>query len=165
MTTSDSIRVAHSTTPVTLISELISWLANLEQWAVAMTLTFDQPNHSNRSLTDRAIIDVTCAFIQRVNQEIFGHGARRKNLRVGSAFCIERNSLGDHPHVHLTLTIPPSWQFSEFEILLQKLTKRFTVIGRQVDIQPYVNSGWIGYCVKHGAEGLVIDQIQEAYPR
>ena len=151
--------------PPTLKDEWVSWLSKLENWQVVATLTFETTARQRLPLSDSAICGITTAYIARVNQECFRHGARRKGFRVGSAFSIERRDTGEHPHVHMSLTIPPTWTVSNFERTLRSTSRNFRLIGQQIDIQPYQNSGWIGYCVKHGTDGLVVEHIQQANPR
>ena len=141
------------------------WLHGLADWGVVMTLTFKKYPYSDLPRSTIAIKKTMRFLITRLNKHAFGHRAQRQKYRIASAFVIECGPDGHHGHAHATLSIPVRYTTEEFSIIVNNLIKKFTTIDTQVDIQPYRNSGWHAYCLKHGVENLVAEDITEAHPK
>jgi hypothetical protein len=77
---------------------------------------------------------------------------------------IERGTFGDHPHVHLTLTVPPHMPRADFEALLHDLVRRNSVFRPQYQIGPYTSAGWMGYTLKTGIDSWVIQETHMPSP-
>ena len=59
----------------------------------------------------------------------------------------------DHPHVHLALQKPPDMTHEAFEQILNVMASTTNGLGKEFDIKPYRNEGWLGYMLDHGFDG------------
>ena len=56
----------------------------------------------------------------------------------------------DHPHVHLALQKPPDMTHEAFEQILNVMASTTNGLGKEFDIKPYRNEG---YMLDHGFDG------------
>ena len=117
-------------------------MAQVAPWAIVVTLTIHRVDPKNgRPMDSERICQGMRYLLARLNKGCFGHGHKRHGHRVGSHYVIERGTFGDHPHVHLTLTVPPHMPRADFEALLHDLVRRNSVFRPQYQIGPYTSAG------------------------
>ena len=135
-----------------LRSQKISWLAELANWTHAVTLTMHRPKNgygiSNGEVERRCVL-----FLNRINRRIYKHGTKRKGFRIASVAFLGNGPYGDHPHVHLALQKPPDMTHEAFEQILNVMASTTKGLGKEFDIKPYRDEGWLGYMVDHGFDG------------
>ena len=135
-----------------LRSQKISWLAELANWTHAVTLTMHRPKNgygiSNGEVERRCVL-----FLNRINRRIYKHGTKRKGFRIASVAFLGNGPYADHPHVHLALQKPPDMTHEAFEQILNVMASTTKGLGKEFDIKPYRNEGWLGYMLDHGFDG------------
>ena len=132
--------------------EIICWLKAHADWTHAVTLTM------HRSKYDYAIskqeVEKRCfEFLNRINRRIYKHGTKRKGFRIASVAFLGNGPYADHPHVHLALQKPPDMTHEAFEQILNVMASTTNGLGKEFDIKPYRNEGWLGYMLDHGFDG------------
>lgn len=138
----------------------IEWLKAQADWTHAVTLTMhrfeDGHGISNPEVERRCHL-----FLNRINRRIYKHGTKRKGFRIASVAFLGDGPYGDHPHVHLAVQKPPDMTHEAFDRLLRGMASTTKGLGKEFDIKPYRDEGWLGYMVDHGFEGW-IDQATVA---
>lgn len=144
---------------------LAEWLHKLAPWDLAVTVTIERRDPKSGLLVSRERINAAMRyFLERLNKCLFGHCASRHGYRVGSVFVIEHGVLGDHPHVHMTLTRPAHVSQPELTSHIERLIGRNSLFRREHAIRPYTSGNWHSYCLKYGADRLVAEEIETAFP-
>ena len=92
-------------------------------------------------------------FLNRINRRIYKHGTKRKGFRIACVAFLGGGSYGDHPHVHLALQKPPDMTHEAFDRILREMVLTTNGLGKEFDIKPYRDEGWLGYMVDHGFDG------------
>ncbi len=145
--------------------ELAGWLHALAPWTFAVTVTIEHRDPVSGCPVGRErIVQAVCYFISRLNKALFGHAALRREHRVASVFVIETGALGDHPHVHLSVSCPMRVSPTELRRQIAQLLQKNSVFRKEYAIRPYTSANWHDYCVKHGLDCLVAEHIQTANP-
>ncbi len=126
-------------------ADSVEWLIGaLDDYTHAVTLT------SPKQYKDEIDADMDIKeFVKRINKKFF----RRKKtdaerLKIVIVFE-ELNGRAKQIHAHCAIRKPIKLTYKEFEIVVKE-TWRKVVRDNQVhiDVQPYVNSGWLSYAVK-----------------
>jgi hypothetical protein len=139
------------------------WLHGLASWCLAITVTIASSDPITRRPSDRArLIRAVDYFISRLNKAAFGHAALRRQYRVASVYVIEHGVLGDHPHVHMTVSCPPHWGENELKAEATRLIDRNSLFRSQYAISPYFSSNWHDYTLKFGLDRIVVERMQTA---
>jgi hypothetical protein len=81
---------------------------------------------------------------------------------VASVYVIEHGVLGDHPHVHMTVSCPPHWGENELKAEATRLIDRNSLFRSQYAISPYFSSNWHDYTLKFGLDRIVVERMQTA---
>lgn len=138
--------------------ELADWLHELDRWALSVTLTFKRQNQFGLPITTRAINDTSRLFIKRLNERCYGRRFQRRGVSLGVVSVISYGRNGVHPHAHYSLTIPEHLSYHQMHEVVSRCAKALWLTTDQDDIQPYRNSGWSEYLVRHGYESLNLEQ-------
>lgn len=135
-----------------------SWLSNLGDWDLSVTLTFSR-NKAGTSPPIGSIEKCCRLFLSRLNRRIFTrNGVRRNDYRIASAAVLGTGAYGDHPHAHWVLACPNDMTKAEFANVVSEVARSTKGVGLQIDIQAYRDKGWLDYMIDHGFDGL-IDQV------
>ena len=118
-----------------------AWLHDLADWKIVVTLTFKTYLDSDVPIPELSVKKTTCFLIKRINKHCFGHMVSRRNYHVASVFAIEFGYAGEHPHLHVTLSLPPNYSKESFAKVILRYARKIKSINQQIDIQPYRNSG------------------------
>ena len=168
MSTPISAPLRHSTGyahQIKLRSACAQWMAQIAPWAIVVTITIHNVDPKSGRPTDIERIRQSIRYLlARINKACFGHRHKRHGQQVGSLFVVEHGAFGDHPHVHLTLSVPPHMPQSDFEALLHSLVRRNSIFRPQHKIGPYTSAGWMGYTLKSGVDAWDIEGTTIASP-
>jgi hypothetical protein len=130
----------------------IRWFSRLADWTHAVTLTMHRPMNGHG--TSNQEVERRCRlFLNRINRRIYKHGAKRKGFRIASVAFLGNGSYGDHPHVHWALQKPPDMTNEAFDRLLREMASTTKGLGKEFDVKPYRDEGWLGYMFDHGFDG------------
>ena len=137
------------------------WLMQYDkQFTHAVTLTFNQ--HKIRCLekglasTLKVLSKADILELQKksfrcfrfkLNKLLFGNDVTRRGRGVLMVPVIEGLYSGGRVHYHCAIAIPED-RLSVFEGKLRDAWRYAPLSGDQFDIQPYRNSGWLGYMSK-----------------
>jgi hypothetical protein len=135
----------------------IEWLQAQANWTHAVTLTMHRPKNGH-GVSNYEVARRCGLFLRRINRRIYKHGTKRKGFRISSVAFLGDGSYGDHPHVHWALQKPSDMTHEAFEQILNVMASTTKGLGKEFDIKPYRDEGWLGYMVDHGLVGLM-DQL------
>jgi len=133
-------------------SQSICWLQTHAKWTHAVTLTMHRPKNGH-SVSNDEVARRCGQFLNRINRRIYKHGTKRKGFRIASVAFLGNGPYGDHPHVHLALQTPPDMSHEDFEQIVNVMASTTKGLGKEFDIKPYRDEGWLGYMVDHGFDG------------
>ena len=135
-------------------NEIICWLKAHAEWTHAVTLTMHHPPESGHGISNPEVTRRCRLFLNRINRRIYSrHGTRRKGYRIASVAFLGNGPYGDHTHAHLALQKPPDMTHEAFEQILNVMASTTNGLGKEFDIKPYRNEGWLGYMLDHGFDG------------
>ena len=60
---------------------------------------------------------------------------------------------GDHPHVNWALQKPSDMTNADFEQIVEVMASTTKGLGKEFDVKPYRDEGWLGYMLDHGFDG------------
>jgi hypothetical protein len=138
----------------------IEWLKAQADWTHAVTLTMHR-SEGGHGISNPEVARRCRLFLNRINRRIYKHGTKRKGFRIASVVFLGNGPYGDHPHAHLALQKPADMTHEAFEQTLNVMASTTKGLGKEFDIKPYRDEGWLGYMVDHGFEGW-IDQATVA---
>ncbi len=130
----------------------IEWLRRQANWTHAVTLTMHRPKNGH-GVSNAEVARRCGLFLNRINRRIYKHGTKRKGFRIASVAFLGNGPYEDHPHVHLVLQKPPDMTHEAFEQILNVMASTTNGLGKEFDIKPYRDEGWLGYMVDHGFDG------------
>ena len=146
------------------IQDPVDWLWRFADWQVALTVT-SQPFPNSKFASQLGFTKTLSCFVNCLNNELIGHGARRQGYTVGCAIAIEKNDLEGF-HAHGVMTIPSHLEFGGFEQTFIRNVHRMKTLGKQMDIKHAPDSSWISYMLKTGASAVVPELlIKPSAPR
>jgi hypothetical protein len=130
-------------------------MKELSAWTHAVTITFRKTIPS-QYLGKAESIRRSAVFVNKVNRRAYGRrGMRRKGIRIASVAFWGDGAYEDHPHVHLAFQKPPHLTNADFGLLLHEVASTTKGLGKQFDIKPYRDEGWLSYMVDHGFDGWI----------
>ena len=136
------------------------WLNQFQNYFThALTLTFHPmrirhlQNKSNKKFAEaRAdILDLEKRsfryFANRLDRGLFGNASARHGNKLLLVPVLEGLFEDGRPHYHCALGIPRD-RFDVIGAKVREAWKETPLAGNQIDVQPYRNSGWLGYMSK-----------------
>lgn len=143
------------------------WLSSISQnYPIALTLTLKQqiayksPKGAVRKRIDRNDCEkVAERFIRKLNQQVYGHAARRYGKGLKYIVVVEGERTNKNLHLHMAIGgLPEHVRFNEFE----KLVTQTKIHVEHIDVQHKVDiadSGWMTYitkeCTKHDTDNVL----------
>jgi len=129
------------------------------QFTHAITLTFNSrliANFINKNAPFKVIAKMDLlelqkrsfrCFANRLNKSLFGNTTARHGNKLLLVPILEGLHGDNKVHYHCALGVPPD-RFESIEMKIKGAWKHAPFSGNQVDVQPYRNSGWLGYINK-----------------
>ena len=136
------------------------WLQTYDsKFTHAVTLTFNSrqiTNFINKANTFKMITKADMLILQkksmnyfanRLNKSLFGNVSVRHGNRLLWVPILEGVCGDQKVHYHCSLGVPHD-RFNAIEMKIREAWEHTPFSGNHVDVQPYRNSGWLGYSSK-----------------
>lgn len=146
------------------VQTLAKWLHELDAWALAITLTIKRHDHRGRPVNQQVVNKTVRHFVNTLNQACFGRRRARKGFTVGFAAAYGWGIYDDHPHLHLSVTVPKHIAIEEFCNLIDRVSNAVHWIDEHRKIERYRDMGWMRYLVHHGADQVLIELVRPSHP-
>lgn len=144
-----------------------AWLCRLSsQYPIALTLTLKQtiayttPKGAVRRKINRQDCEqIAQRFIQKLNQQVFGHSAKRHGRKLKYLVVVEGERSKKNLHLHIAIgDFPSHVKLNQIDQLVTKAKLHVENIDEQHEVA-IADSGWMEYitkeCGKHDTDNVL----------
>jgi hypothetical protein len=147
-----------------VVETMAKWLHELDAWALAITLTIKRHDHRGRPVNQQVVNSAARHFINALNQACFGRHRARRGFTVGFAAAYGWGIYENHPHIHLSVTVPKHIAIEEFCNLIDGVSNAVHWIDEHRKLERYRDMGWMRYLVHHGADQVLVELVRPSHP-
>lgn len=122
-----------------------------------MGVTFTMKQEGNKGKLNSAIASQNFRhFMNVLNRKVYKQQFKRFNKRLNVLPVIE-NSYNDRIHFHTILRIPENTKHNDYIQLIKEAWTKTNYGYREIDVKPFINSGWTEYITKFKSSNDDVD--------